>query len=97
MRKITPYQKLFLTRPAFLLILVLLLCRSWTFAQAQPASLEEYFNQARALESSENCAGAERVYQEAAKNYPNNPEVLKRLGIIYQTELKFPESIDAFQ
>src|SRR5204863_4220142 len=36
-------------------------------------------------------------YQEAANNYPNQPEILKRLGIVYQTELKFGESIETFE
>src|ERR1017187_2767821 len=84
-------------RLAIILTLMLISCRSLTFAQAAPQSLDEYFSQARALEGSENYAGAERVYLDAAQNYPHNPEVLKRLGIIYQTELKFNDSIDAFQ
>jgi tetratricopeptide (TPR) repeat protein len=29
--------------------------------------------------------------------FPDQPEVLKRLGIMYQTQLKFPESIQTFQ
>ena len=37
------------------------------------------------------------MYRRAAEAFPNQPEVLKRLGLIYQTELKFRESIDTFQ
>ena len=97
MLKIKPRQNLLLIRSAIFLTVALLICRSWAFAQTPSQGLEEYFSKARAMEGSGNYAGAERVYQEAAKNYPNNPEVLKRLGIIYQTELKFPESIETFQ
>jgi len=77
--------------------LALFYCRSWILGQAIPQSLDDYFSQARELEKREDYAGAERVYQEAAKSYPNQPEILKRLGIIYQTELKFQESIDSLQ
>ena len=64
--------------------------------QANPQSLDEYFRRARELEQHEDYAGAERLYQDAARSYPHQPEILKRLGIVYQTELKFPESLDAF-
>ena len=66
-------------------------------AQERAQSLEDYFSQARELEKKEDFAGAESVYRQAAEAFPNQPEVLKRLGLIYQTELKFPESIDSFQ
>src|SRR6266571_8284898 len=64
--------------------------------QATPQDLDEYFRRARELEQHEDYAGAERLYQDAAKSYPHQPEILKRLGIVYQTELKFPESLDTF-
>ena len=73
------------------------LCCRLALGQTIPTSLNDYFSHARELEKSEDYAGAERVYQEAAKDYPNQPEVLKRLGIVYQTELKLQESIDVFQ
>ncbi|HKS97674.1 MAG TPA: tetratricopeptide repeat protein, partial [Terriglobia bacterium] len=83
-------------RWTLLLGVFLLGCRAG-LGQAGPTSLDEYFNHARELEKKEDYAGAEKVYLEAAKDYPNQPEILKRLGIVYQTELKFQESIDAFQ
>jgi len=64
--------------------------------QATPQTLDEYFRRARELEQHEDYAGAERLYQDATKSYPHQPEILKRLGIVYQTELKFSESLDAF-
>src|SRR5438552_16727788 len=64
---------------------------------AQNQSPEDYFLQASEAEKRQDFAGAEKIYLEAARNYPNQPEIFKRLGIIYQTELKFQESIDTFQ
>lgn len=84
-------------RRALLLSTPLFLCCSAALSQANRPSLDDYFRHARELEKREDYAGAERVYQEAARNYPNQPEILKRLGIVYQTELKFRESLDAFQ
>src|SRR5690242_9215007 len=82
---------------AFLFSLPFFLCCRSALGQATRTSLNDYFSHARELEKSEDYAGAESVYQEAAKHYPNQPEVLKRLGIVYQTELKLQESIDVFQ
>jgi len=84
-------------RCILLLFLAFFLRCRLALGQAIPTSLNDYFSHARELEKSEDYAGAERVYREAAKDYPNQPEVLKRLGIVYQTELKLQESIDVFQ
>ncbi len=65
-------------------------------AQTQPPSLDDYFRQAADCEKREDYAGAEKIYLEAARNFPNQPEIPKRLGIVYQTELKFQESINTF-
>jgi len=77
--------------------LVLLLCCRWAAAQGGSLNLEDYFRQARELEARQDFAGAEKIYREAAASFPKQPEVLKRLGLILQTELKFRESIDTFQ
>ena len=97
MRKSRPCQSPDFIRDALLLTLIVISCRNWALAQNHTPSVDEYFSQARALEGSQNYAGAEQVYRDAAKKFPQNPEVLKRLGIIYQTEIKLPESIDTFQ
>src|SRR5436190_3215912 len=82
-------------RTFFLYILPLLFSASQI--KAQTPSPEDYLRQASDAEKREDYAEAERIYREAAQNYPNQPEFQKRLGIILQTELKFPESIDTFQ
>ena len=72
-------------------------CPASILAQTTGPNLEEYFRRAKDLELREDYSGAEKIYLEAATTYPQQPEVLKRLGLVYQTELKFAESIDTFQ
>ena len=67
------------------------------FSQAPPQSVEGFLAAASELEKRQEYSGAERTYVEGLKAFPNQPELLKRLGIIYQTELKFQESIEAFR
>jgi tetratricopeptide (TPR) repeat protein len=78
-------------------MLVLLLSSSMRAASETPRSLDGYFSEARELEARQDFAGAEKIYQAAMTAFPNQPEILKRLGVVYQTELKFQESIDTFQ
>lgn len=63
-------------------------------AQSAPDPLLE---QARIAEKAGNYAAAARLYRQALAIVPENPEVLKRLGILEQTELKFDESIAHFR
>lgn len=63
-------------------------------AQSDVAPLLE---KARAAEKSGDFSAAEGVYQQALRREPGNPEVLKRLGVVEQTELKFNESIAHFK
>ena len=65
--------------------------------QAPVQTLESLLTQAKELEQSENYAGAEKLYQQALASFPDQPEVLKRLGILYQTQLRFPESVELLQ
>jgi tetratricopeptide (TPR) repeat protein len=66
-------------------------------AQSPAQSVDSYLSQAAKLEQGGDYAGAEKVYLDAAKEYPRQSEIIKRLGIVYQTQLKFPQSIEAFQ
>lgn len=59
--------------------------------------LEAQWEQARIKERAGDYAAAERVYEQALALAPGNPETLKRLGILQQTELKFDESIARFK
>lgn len=70
------------------------LLRVQAVAQRDPDSL---LQQARIAEKAGDYAGAARVYQQALSLSPGNLEVLKRFGILEQTELKFDDSIAHFQ
>ncbi len=64
---------------------------------ATPVDLKALLEQARIYEKAGDYPGAERVYRQGLRIAPDNPEVLKRLGILEQTELKFNDSIRHFQ
>ncbi len=64
---------------------------------ATQADLQTLMEQARSYERQQNYADAERTYKQALALAPNDAETLKRLGILYQTELKFEASIDSLQ
>ena len=78
---------------------------SFLFAGSLPDSscgstsqrLESYLTRAQQLEGWQDYPGAEAVYKEAMAAFPDQPEILKRLGLLYQTEHKFEASIKAFQ
>jgi tetratricopeptide (TPR) repeat protein len=53
--------------------------------------------QARKYEAQQNFAAAEEQYKQALEISPGNPEILNRLGILYQTEEKLQDSVEAFQ
>jgi tetratricopeptide (TPR) repeat protein len=65
-------------------------------AESNP-KLDDLLGQARKDEQEQKYAGAERVYAQALAMAPEDPEVLKRAGVLYQTELKFNQSIDLLQ
>ena len=78
--------------------LIALLLVSLAALRAQSSqTLESFLSRANQLEKVEDYAGAEKIYREGLAAFPGQPEILKRLGILYQTELKFPESIEVFQ
>src|SRR5437016_9800131 len=53
--------------------------------------------QARAAEKAGDYQAAERVYRQALALAPGHLETLKRLGVLQQTELTFPESVESFK
>jgi protein O-GlcNAc transferase len=86
-----------LTAATFRTLASIILTASLALAQAAPRSLDRFLSEAAGLEKSRNYTGAETVYRQALVAFPDNPEVLKRLGIVYQTELKFASSIECFE
>lgn len=61
------------------------------------AGLEPQWEQARTKEKAGDYTAAERIYEQALALAPGNPETLKRLGVVQQTELKFDDSITRFK
>ena len=54
-------------------------------------------SQAIELEKKKDFAGAERIYKEALRQSADDPEILKRLGLVCQQQGKHDEAIEAFQ
>ena len=52
---------------------------------------------AREAEKKEDFVSAEGIYRQALQLAPDNLEVQKRLGVVEQTELKFPDSVAHFK
>jgi superkiller protein 3 len=60
-------------------------------------NVEELLEQARGEENAGNYSAAENTYKQALAAAPENLEILKRLGVLEQTELKFDDSIRLFK
>ena len=66
--------------------------------QALPQSdVASLLAKAREAEKNADFAAAEGIYRQALQLAPDNLEVLKRLGVVEQTELKFADSIAHFK
>jgi tetratricopeptide (TPR) repeat protein len=67
-------------------------------ADAQGASprVDSLLSQAVETEKRQDYAAAERLYRQALVALPDDPEILKRLGLVYQKERRYQESADVF-
>ena len=79
-----------------ILFLLFVLFSGTASAQTIPQSPEGYFLQAHQFEKKRDFARAEKIYQEALHVYPDNPDLLKALGGLYQEESRFQEAIEVF-
>ena len=61
------------------------------------SKLDDLLGRARAYEQQQDYPAAERVYAQALVLAPQDPETLKRSAVLYQTELKFENSIDLLE
>lgn len=77
-------------RTVFLALVIGVTFLGIAVAQSDPDSL---LQQARRAEKAGDYASAADAYHQALAIAPGNPEVLKRLGVLEQTELKFDDSI----
>jgi Tetratricopeptide repeat len=66
---------------SFSFCFILFCCEPCALGQTSLLSLDEYLRQARQSERQGDYVGAERLYMEAVERFPNQPELLKRLGI----------------
>src|SRR5262249_14886825 len=66
-------------------------------AQATSGSLESVLSRALELERTKDYAEAERLYREALLTSSDDPDILKRLGLVCQEQGKHDESIEIFQ
>jgi tetratricopeptide (TPR) repeat protein len=66
-------------------------------AVAAQTKVDTLLAQARTAEKGGDYGGAVRIYEEALALAPGNLEVLKRFGVLEQTELKFDDSIAHFR
>lgn len=64
---------------------------------AAQSNLDTLLGQARTAEKGGDYSGAARIYDQALALAPRSPEVLKRFGILEQTQLKFDDSIAHFR
>ncbi len=78
----------------FLVFLGGLVLNPVTGAAGQNSDL---LKQAQTYEAQQNYPAAESIYQKVLASEPDNPEALKHLGILEQTDLKFSESIEHFK
>src|SRR5438128_12224215 len=66
-------------------------------AQTTSPSLDNLLSHAVELEKGRDFAGAEKTYRQALLASPDDPEILKRLGIVCQEQGEYDQSIAAFQ
>jgi len=79
-------------------VLALLIAISGTIrAQDTSEGLQTLLSHALELEQRKDYAGAEAVYKKALVTAADDPEILKRLGLVCQQQGKYDESIEIFQ
>jgi tetratricopeptide (TPR) repeat protein len=61
------------------------------------AQTTELVSQAGQLTKANDYPGAEKLYRQALAVTPDDPEILKRLGLLYQKQLKFEQAIEVFR
>jgi tetratricopeptide (TPR) repeat protein len=66
-------------------------------ARPSPQDTHTLLSQAAELEKAQDLSGAEKIYRQALLIAPDDPEILKALGLVCQEQGKFEESIEVFQ
>jgi protein O-GlcNAc transferase len=68
-----------------------------TRSQSAATGVEVLLNEASAMEERRDYSGAEKAYREALQAAQDDPDILMRLGVAYQMDLKYDDSIATFQ
>ena len=84
-------------RPMLLVVLVGWLVTIPALGGGQQEGAAELFKQAKVLDDAQNYEAAESLYRKILSTDPDNPEALKRLGILEQTDGKLDASIERFK
>jgi tetratricopeptide (TPR) repeat protein len=92
-----PFFRCVIWRKAQYVLILLFACLLTLPLASAQAPMNVLLDQARAREKSGDYPGAEQIYLEALAINRDDPEILKRLGVVEQTELKFDESIEHFR
>ena len=58
---------------------------------------ENLLSRALEFEKKKDYAAAEDIYKQLLAALPDQPEILTRLGVVYQNQLKYQESVETFQ
>lgn len=67
------------------------------FGALAQSNLRSLLDKAHTAETAGDLGTAEQAYQQALQVVPGDPETLKRLGVVEQTELKFGDSVAHFE
>jgi tetratricopeptide (TPR) repeat protein len=94
---LTPHRVLRMVASYLLFAALAAIMTTTAGATQTQSNVEMLLEQARNEEKTGDYASAQRIYRQALALSPNSPEVLKRLGILEQTELKFEDSIRLFK
>jgi len=74
-----------------------LLVAQLALGQSGAANVDALLGQASAMEQRKDYGGAAKAYRQALQAAPEDPEILMKLGVVCQMELKYDESIGVFQ
>ena len=83
--------------PIIAAVLLVVLLTSAPIPAQVPENQEGSLSHALELERQKDFAGAERIYRDALRQSADDPEILKRLGIVCQRQGKHNEAIEVLQ
>jgi tetratricopeptide (TPR) repeat protein len=79
------------------ILFVVLMHSALAQAEVVAEGVQAQLSRAVELENKREFLGAETIYRQVLLTSGDDPEILKRLGLVYQRQGKYQESIEAFQ